>query len=59
VTDGKNESIQFTRGDAERLAVVERDVCHVKKMVNRVLRIMYGGAFLIVAKEIYFRVNGG
>ena len=59
MTDGKNEPIQFTRGDAERLAVVERDVGHVKKLTNRILKIMYGSAFLVIAKEIYFRVNGG
>jgi len=62
VSDGKNESIEFTRGDAERLAVVERDVCHVKKAVNKILKIMYGAgisAVLMIVKEIYTRVNGG
>ena len=59
MSDGPNEPIQFTRADAKLLAVVERDICHVKKAVNRILKIMYGSAFLIIAKEIYFRVNGG
>lgn len=62
MSDGANEPIQFTRGDAERLAIVERDVCHVKKGVNKLLKMMYGtgaSVVLMVAREIYIKVNGG
>lgn len=38
MTDGKNEPIQFTRGDAERLAAIETKIAwmsvHVKRIVN-------------------------
>jgi len=62
MSDGANEPIQFTRGDAERLATVENDIYHVKKAVNRILKMMYGagvGTLLVVVREIYIRINGG
>jgi len=62
MSDGINEPIQFTRGDAERLATVENDMCHVKKAVNRILKMMYGGGIgtlLVIIREIYIRINGG
>jgi len=62
MSDGITEPIQFTRGDAERLAVMESNISDVKKLTNRVLKIMYGtgiSVMLIIIKEVYSKVNGG
>jgi len=62
MSDGQNEPIQFTRGDAERLAGVERDVCHVKKVVSRLLNVGYTTAvavFIVALREVVRYVNGG
>lgn len=62
MSDGQNEPIQFTRGDAERLASVERDVCHVRKVVSRLLNVGYTMAvavFIVALREVIRYVNGG
>lgn len=38
---GANEPVQFTRGDAERIARLEEDVCHVKKMTAKIMYVIY------------------
>lgn len=41
MSDGLNEPVEFTRGDAERIARLEEDVSHVKKMTNRITYVIY------------------
>jgi len=38
--DGENEIVNFTRGDADRMTRLEKDVDQIKRMVARVTYIV-------------------
>lgn len=58
MTDGRNEQIQFTRGDAERLAAIETKMewmsVHVKRIVN--FGYVVGSSIIITTIGIFIKV---